>query len=689
MKKTIFKILLGSIPFCLLSMLLIFIAFNTSSETSNAKYLIVKKGCVRLPETSNNDIFWLKGEFYFTPSKFNSLKNPKAETYADFPTSLYNSPLKSKFGYASYGLHIEGLNPQLRYALRTSHALSSCSIIIDGKEVSHQGSPGINYEKEIPGIKSSETVFRPHKDGTIDIIFNVSNFNHRKGGVFSELCLGEIEKMGKMFRNDLIFSGSIFVAIFSIATFFFLLFFFYKQAPFVIWFAITSFSLAIRGIFFYPHVAQHVFQNINWRLCYIIRHITFPLPIMFFTIYLKKVLKLYYKIPYLLILIVSALYSILILVLPTTISGELLTYYQYFVAFAFLYSIVILVRALILKRELAIWIFIASCILMFAACYDILVGIGILDGLYFIPVASFISIMLLSVMILNLYASSINKIELLNVEMKETNNSLIRFVPQEITQLFNKQSIKELEVGNNVELNLPILSADIRSFTNTSEKLTPANVFDLLNKYFALVVPIIREYHGIIPKYLGDGFFVLFPDGCKSAIKCAIKMQTMLGEHKIMINESIPLNVGIGLDLGDVLFGIIGDVNRMDSTVISASYRNAEKIQELTKQYKSPVLISSNVFNSLEEEDKYFVRPVQLLKNKNENENLLYEVYASDDEHLRNLKHSTQQHLIKAFNAIIAKDPQSSYKYFSMALSIFPNDPVASYYTKLFSKISI
>ena len=100
-------------------------------------------------------------------------------------------------------------------------------------------------------------------------------------------------------------------------------------------------------------------------------------------------------------------------------------------------------------------------------------------------------------------------------------------------------------------------------------------------------------------------------------------------------------------------------------------------------------MISSSVFNSLEEEDKYFVRPVQLLKNKNENENLLYEVYASDDEHLRNLKHSTQQHLIKAFNAIIAKDPQSSYKYFSMALSIFPNDPVASYYTKLFSKISI
>ena len=65
---------------------------------------------------------------------------------------------------------------------------------------------------------------------------------------------------------------------------------------------------------------------------------------------------------------------------------------------------------------------------------------------------------------------------------------------------------------------------------------------------------------------------------------------------------------------------------------------------------------------------------------------MLYEVYASDDEALRTLKYNTQQYLIEAFNAIANYNPQSSYEYFSKAFSIFPDDPVASYYTKLFGK---
>jgi adenylate/guanylate cyclase catalytic domain protein len=685
MKNNFFKILIGSIPFFIVSIILTFIGINSPSDSLISKELYVVKGCVKFP-LNTNDVYWLRGEFYFTPNRFNSLKNPRGETYAEVPGSFYTSPLKSRFGYASYGVHIEGLNPQLRYTIRVGHALSSCSVIIDGREVSHQGSVGRDYNEEIPGIKSSEAVFRPHKDGTINIIFNISNFNYRKGGLFSDVMIGDINKMGKLFRSDLIFSGSIFVAILSISIFFFLLFFFYKQIPFVIWFSIASFFLAIRGVFFYPHVAQYVFQDMNWRLCFIVRYITFPLPIMFFTICLKKALRLYYKIPYLVILLVSGLYAFSILVLPPVASSEILDLYQYFVAIAFLYNIVILVKALILKRELAVWIFIATAVLMFAGCYDILIGLGILTGMYFIPVASFVSTMFLSIMILNMYASSIKKIELLSVEMKEVNRSLVRFVPEEIIELFNKQSIKELEVGDSVELNLPILSVDIRSFTNTSEKLSPSDVFELLNKYFALVVPTVREYHGIIPKYLGDGFFALFPDGSSSAIKCAIKMQTVLKENKIMVNGSIPLSVGIGIDLGDLLFGVIGDVKRMDSIIISASYRNAEDIQLFTKQYKSPILISSSVFASLNGEERFFVRPVQLLKNKKRAENLIYEVYASDDENIRSLKHEAQQCLVEAFNAIASYNPQSSYEYFKKALSIFPDDPVANYYTKLFGK---
>ena len=92
------------------------------------------------------------------------------------------------------------------------------------------------------------------------------------------------------------------------------------------------------------------------------------------------------------------------------------------------------------------------------------------------------------------------------------------------------------------------------------------------------------------------------------------------------------------------------------------------------------------MFNSLSESERQFVRPVQLLKNKKRNENLLYEVYSSDDEKLRTLKNKGQQYLMLAFNAIVAYNLQEAYEYFKKAVSVFPDDPVASYYTKMFGK---
>lgn len=113
-------------------------------------------------------------------------------------------------------------------------------------------------------------------------------------------------------------------------------------------------------------------------------------------------------------------------------------------------------------------------------------------------------------MVLDDYASSINKIEDLSVEMQLINRSLIRFVPDQIVELLNKKSITDVKLGDSVELTMPILSTDIRSFTHTSEKLAPNQVFELLNEYFALVAPIVRKYNGVITKYLGDGFLLYF-----------------------------------------------------------------------------------------------------------------------------------------------------------------------------------
>lgn len=683
MKKKL-KVLLSSIPFIIASVLFLYLYLNTALINSNSINIEVLKGKATLPSNSDEKIFLISGEFYFTANQFNKLKKTNKETYAILPGSFYQSPLNSKFGYASYGLHLEGLNPNLIYSLRLSHALSACSVVINDNIIGQQGKVGTSYDDEEPGTSSSEVTFRSNKNGSIDIIFNISNFVNRKGGFFSKMILSEVNMASKMFRRALIFNAGIFISIFSISIFLFLLFFFYKQVPFVIWFALASIVIAIRGTFFYPHIVSHLFLSMNWKIGFIMRYITFPLTVLFMTVCLKKALKVCYKIPYFVIVSVSIIHVISILVLPQKISGDILIYYQIFTIFTLIYSMLILSIALVKRKEFARWIFTAIMILIGISGYDLLVAMGVFDGLYFIHIGSFFSIVLLSIMILKIYADSIEKIDDLNFEMKNTNNSLVRFVPKEIMRLLNKNSIKEIKIGDNIELKMPILSMDIRSFTNKSEKLSTQNIVGLLNEYFALLVPIVREYDGIIPKYLGDGCFVLFPKGPSYAVECAIKIQEMLKACCVNLAGESKLRIGIGIDYGDVLFGTIGSSKRMDSIIISSSYRNAENLQTFTKKYNSSIIISSSVFHSLEEEKQKYIRPIQLLKGKKRHENLLYEVYEADDDKTRELKNKTQNFLKNAFKAIASYNVEEAYGYFNKAFSSFPDDPVSKSYIKLF-----
>lgn len=225
MNSDIKKIILGAIPFYLLLIALYIIYLGTPISKRNIVDVTVEKGTAFIPG-DRAALFSLRGEFTFTPNRFSVLKNPDRETYGKIPGTFLHTEMNSKFGYGSYGLEISGLDPDVIYAMQVAHALSSCSIIINGKEADSQGKPGIDKATELPGTKFSETVFRPLPDGTATMIFNVSNFRNTKGGITGAIILGESSKLAERIRGDFIFAGCIFAVTFSVAIFFFLLSFF-------------------------------------------------------------------------------------------------------------------------------------------------------------------------------------------------------------------------------------------------------------------------------------------------------------------------------------------------------------------------------------------------------------------------------------------------------------------------------
>lgn len=687
MKNENKKLFLGILPFCFLFALLCAIYLRIPLSGNKIEKLVAVKGKVKVPMNAKNSLLQISGEFHFTPNQFYSLYNTSDSTYAQFPGTFSETVLKSKRGFGSYGLEISGLDSSKIYLMQIGHALSSADICINSHEVTRQGQPGVDKKNEIPGIRSSHVAFRPNKDGTANLIINMSNFRNRMGGISLPLFLGSVEQISALTTSDLIFNGLMFAVVCSIAIFFFFLYFFYKDKAFIIWFVLVAFSLAIRGIFFYPHVAPIIFPNMPWQVNFIVRYITFPLPVLFFTFFLRKALNIYLKLPYWIIIIVTSIYAISTVVLPAEISSAILIYYQIFAIFCIIYLVAIQIVALVKKSELSWWILFSSLVLFLFGVYDLAISLDIIKtGIFLSHIGTLISISSLAVMILDRYAKSINTVQNLNTQITDINNSLMRFIPKRIVDLLNKDSIADVDIGDNAELKLPILSFDIREFTHISETLSPNQIFNFLNGVFAIVAPIIRKHKGIIIKYLGDGFFAIFPDGANSALSCAVEIQkTVLGKKMFTAGES-SISVGIGIDLGDSILGAIGDTSRMDTVIVSNSYHVAQMLQEYTKRYSASIIISDKVFNALSKIDKHYIRPLQKIKNADGDESFLYEVYDSDTPPVREMKKYAGKHIEKALNALSDRSFIEADKLFGKALTIYPNDNIANYYKKLLEK---
>lgn len=185
-----------------------------------------------------------------------------------------------------------------------------------------------------------------------------------------------------------------------------------------------------------------------------------------------------------------------------------------------------------------------------------------------------------------------------------------RFVPDEYLQFLGKQSIVDFQLGDHVSKEMAIMFSDIRSFTTMAEQMTPQENFDFINTYLQQISPEIRNHNGFIVKYMGDGVMAVFPEGVDDAIQAAIVKFEQLHKYNQsrIINGEIPVNIGIGIHVGDTMVGIIGDANRMQADAISDHVNLTARLESLTKYYGVSLLISEDVVQRLSQPEKYHIR---------------------------------------------------------------------------------
>ena len=176
-----------------------------------------------------------------------------------------------------------------------------------------------------------------------------------------------------------------------------------------------------------------------------------------------------------------------------------------------------------------------------------------------------------------------------------------------------------LEKGGKLS-DVTILFADIRGFTAMTRRTDAIHVVAMLNRYFEMVVDVVFKHGGTVDKYIGDEIMVLFgapvelEDAADKAVACGLEMQAALelfnlererqGDDKIQI--------GIGINSGEVVVGSIGSSQTMQYTCIGDAVNVASRLTELAKA--GQVIVSEDTLAELTGKAEYEVLPPVGLK---------------------------------------------------------------------------
>ena len=270
-----------------------------------------------------------------------------------------------------------------------------------------------------------------------------------------------------------------------------------------------------------------------------------------------------------------------------------------------------------------------------------------------------------------------------HLRLAKMNIAYGRFVPHEFLEFLERESIVDVQLGDQIQKDMTVLFSDIRSFTTLSENMTPKENFDFLNDYLQRVGPVIRDRHGFIDKYIGDAVMALFPQRADDAVESSLAMlkQVEKFNDERKQHDRAGIAIGVGLHTGTLMLGTIGESQRMESTVISDAVNLASRLEGLTKLYGASLLISEQTLKNLQHPILYssrFLGEVQV-KGKKQPVGVI-EIFDGDPSDIKELKEKTKIDFAEALSLYKQKNFRAAKKIFQEIFNRNQRDKAARFY---------
>ena len=216
---------------------------------------------------------------------------------------------------------------------------------------------------------------------------------------------------------------------------------------------------------------------------------------------------------------------------------------------------------------------------------------------------------------------SLLRIKALRDQLEQRNNLLLDALHRAVSPSVAEQILADpdryLHPGGE-RRSVSILFGDLRGYTSLAEELPPQEAMKVLNSYLAEIIFAVYEHGGTVNQILGDGVMALFgapisyTDHPRRAVSAALAMQRLVGQVRVDGFPDVRLNMGIGINSGDVVVGHIGSEQRMDYTAVGDAVNLAARFEQ--NAGPGQLLVTQSTYDMIAE---YFeVQPIGTIRTK-------------------------------------------------------------------------
>lgn len=145
--------------------------------------------------------------------------------------------------------------------------------------------------------------------------------------------------------------------------------------------------------------------------------------------------------------------------------------------------------------------------------------------------------------------------------------------------------------------------SDLRNFTELTESLSTEPMLQLVNTYFEVVTNAVTRRGGEVLRFIGDAMLIVFTTealgsvtkACSAVLKAAVDANDQLQQlNKDLVAKGLPvLEFGVGLHMGEVVYGNVGSLSRLDFTVMGPAVNRTARLEELTKTLGIDLLLTA------------------------------------------------------------------------------------------------